>query len=144
MTNGELIALLSTGGGGATVVSLLFWRTIQQLRRVTSQASLETGINANLKTGVDLLGQQLKAYQTINQELHEDLLRVTTERDRANARLSVLEAELVMLRQSTQIVRAQQAYLVSLIAFLNDEENKGKLPPLPTFQLPEDTSHDVT
>lgn len=143
MTNGELITLLGGGLGISSTAALYFWRAFLNLRQVSSDNHLRNSLNNNLKESFDILEAQLKRYQDINQDLHDDILTLTTQRDRANNKVMQLESDINALKQAYQSVRIQQEYLVSLINFLKDEDNRGRIPPLPTFFCPLETTDDT-
>ena len=142
MTNGELIALLGGGCSVTSVVALYFWRAFAGLKQLSSDNNLRSSLNNNLKESFNILEAQLKRYQDINQELHDDILTLTAQRDRANNKVLQLEGDINALRQAYQSVRVQQEYLVSLINFLKNEDNRGRIPPLPTFFCPLETDDD--
>ena len=142
MTNGELITLLGGGLGISSTAALYFWRAFSNIRQLASDNNLRNSLNNNLRESFDILESQLRRYQDINQELHDDILTLTAQRDRANSKVSQLEGDINALRQAYQSVRVQQEYLVSLINFLKDEDNRGRIPPLPTFFCPLETPDD--
>ena len=146
MTNGELMSILGGGCGITSVAAIYLWRALIAAKQLHSDSSLKQSINHNLKESFDILEAQLKRCQEINQELHDDILTLTAQRDRANAKISLLEAHVRSLRQAHMLVQAQQEYLVQLVEFLKEPDNAGRIPPMPNFFCPItlETTHDAS
>ena len=136
MTNGELISVLGGGCGVASVAAIYLWRSLIAAKQLHSDSQLKQAVNINLKESFAVLESQIKKLQELNQELHDDILTLTAQRDRANAKVAILDAEVIALRQAFSLVNAQHTYLQELIQFLQDAGNSGRTPPLPTFFCP--------